>query len=567
MPTITMDLEELMEMTGTTNLNAIIDTITQLKGEVKDITGDEITLELEPDRPDLLSVEGLARAIRGYLEIETGLHKASKTKLKKSNLTVKVIDVKVRPYIACAVIRNLKLLDDRAVRSLMRMQEALHLTVGRDRRKVAIGLHDLKAIKPPIIYTEANANTKIIPLDMPIEMTLEEVLINHPKGIAYKHLVRNGYPVYIDKEGVFSFPPIINSERTRVTEETRELFIELTGVDRKAVKQTLNIIVFNLIDRGGEAEKVDVEYVNTETIEETPDLTPRKMKLNVNEMLNLIGIDISAWEAGRLLEKIRYGIIKTTESEIEILIPSYRVDVLHQVDIVEDLAIAYGYDKLTPEIPSILTIGKPSTMEIIEAKIRQSLIGLGFQEILSFTLSSNKLQVEKMNINKMRLIEIENPISSELNVYRRWILPHLMKFLSLNKHVSYPQKIFELGYVATPKKGKIITLRNTSVAMASAKANFAAIQGVLQAFALDLGLNIKLKRMEHPSFIAGRTAAIIANNKVIGIMGEIHPQVLNNFEIEVPVVAFEITHYKPEYPNSNKKPLSIRNGIMAEWLT
>lgn len=554
-------------MTKTTDLNSIINAITQFKGEVKDITEDEIIVELEPDRPDLLSVEGLARALKGYFEIETGLHKASTIELKKSNLTVKVINAKVRPYIACAIVKNLNL-DDRAVRSLMRMQEALHLTIGRDRRKVAIGFHDLSTIKPPIIYTEADAKTEIIPLDMPIEMTLEEVLINHPKGMAYKHLVQEGYPVYIDEKGVFSFPPIINSERTRVTERTKDLFIELTGINPKAVKQTLNIIIFNLIDRGGEIETVNIEYVNENKVEVTPNLKPRKMKLTINEILNLIGININASQIAKLLERMQYGVTKIIDNkEIEILIPAYRVDVLHKVDIIEDIAIAYGYDKLTPEIPNIVTVGKPSKMEVLEAKIRQSLIGLGFQEILTFTLSSNKLQTRQMNIEKMKLVELENPITSELNVYRRWILPHLMRFLSLNKHVSYPQKIFEIGYVAIPYKEEIITLRNTAVAIASAKTTFTEIQGVLQAFALDLELNIKLERKEHPSFITGRTAAIIVNNETIGIIGEIHPQILNNFQIEVPVVAMEITHYKPEYPNSNKKPLTIKNGVKALWLT
>ena len=251
MPTITIDLSELREMVGPVSIEELVEVITQLKGEVKGIEGDELTVELEPDRPDILSVEGLARALKGYLEIEPGLHESSLKPLRDSGLTVKVINAKVRPYIACAVVKGLKL-DDRAVRSLMRMQEVLHLTLGRNRRKVAIGFHDLKAIHPPIIYTEAKPTDTMIPLDMPIEMSLKEVIEKHPKGIEFKHLVKGGYPVYVDKQGIFSFPPIINSERTRVTEESENLFIELTGIDAKAVKQTLNIIAFNLIDRGGE---------------------------------------------------------------------------------------------------------------------------------------------------------------------------------------------------------------------------------------------------------------------------------------------------------------------------
>jgi len=563
LPTITIDLSELREMVGPVSIEELVEVITQLKGEVKGIEGDELTVELEPDRPDILSVEGLARALKGYLEIEPGLHESSLKPLRDSGLTVKVINAKVRPYIACAVVKGLKL-DDRAVRSLMRMQEVLHLTLGRNRRKVAIGFHDLKAIHPPIIYTEAKPTDTMIPLDMPIEMSLKEVLEKHPKGIEFKHLVKGGYPVYVDKQGIFSFPPIINSERTRVTEESENLFIELTGIDAKAVKQTLNIIAFNLIDRGGEVELVKVEYENR--MEVTPNLEPRKMKVNLNEISNLIGIKLDEKLAKRLLAKMRYGISKISKSELEVLIPAYRVDVMHMVDIAEDIAIAYGYANLTPELPNIVTVGKPSIMEILEAKIRQSLIGLGLQEVMTFTLSGRKLQAKLMNLDNLELVEIENPITLDLNVYRRWITPHLMRFLSQNKHVAYPQKIFEIGYVAVPVNGRIEVLRNTAAAVASSKATFTEIQGILQALAVDLGVNFKLKKWEHPSFIPGRTAAIIVNGEAVGIIGEIHPQVLNNFELEVPVVAFEITHYKPTYPNSREKPKSINDKIKALWM-
>ncbi|MCS7386489.1 MAG: phenylalanine--tRNA ligase subunit beta [archaeon GB-1867-005] len=563
MPTITIDLTELREIMGPVSLEKLVEAITQFKGEVKGVEGDELIVELEPDRPDILSVEGLSRALKGYFEMELGLHEASLKPLKDPSLTVKVVNAKARPYIACAVIRGLKL-DDKAVRSLMRMQENLHLTLGRNRRKVAIGFHDLEAISPPIIYTEAKPTDTIIPLEMPVKMKLKEVLERHPKGIEFKHLISKGYPVYIDEEGIFSFPPIINSERTKVTEKTENLFVELTGIDAKAVKQTLNIIAFNLIDRGGEVQLVKVEY--EDRIEVTPNLKPRKMKINLKEVSKLIGIQLDEKLAKHLLEKMRYGASIRSKNELEVLIPAYRVDVMHMVDVAEDIAIAYGYDKLTPELPSIVTVGKPSLMEVLEAKIRQSLVGLGLQEVMTFTLSGKKLQAELMNMKNLQLVEIENPITSDLNVYRRWITPHLMRFLSQNKHVNYPQKIFEIGYVAVPLNGKVKVLRNTAAAVASSKATFTEIQGILQALALDLGLSVKLRKTEHPSFIPGRTAAIIINGEVAGVIGEIHPQVLNNFELEVPVVAFEITHYKPTYPNAPEKPKSISNGIKAIWI-
>ena len=342
MPTINIDLDELKAMVGIDDLKEIEYAITQLKGEIKGIEENELIVELEPDRPDILSVEGLARALRGYLEIEIGIHKATLEVLRTSKLEVKVINAKVRPYIACAIVRDLRL-DDKAVRSLMRMQEVLHLTLGRNRRKVAIGLHDLRAIKPPIIYTEAKSTDRMIPLDMPIEMSLQEILEKHPKGREYRHLVRNGYPVYIDKEGIFSFPPIINSERTRVTEETRDIFIELTGIDEKAVKQTLNIITFNLMDRGGKVESIKINYADRKRVDYTPDLKPKIMKIDLNRVLNLIGLNLTVNEVKHLLSKMRFGIGKILNNEIEVIIPPYRVDVMHEVDIAEDIAIAYGY--------------------------------------------------------------------------------------------------------------------------------------------------------------------------------------------------------------------------------
>ena len=225
MPTISVDIEELLKMTGEKALERIKEAISQFKGEVKSIEEDEINIELEPDRPDILSVEGLTRAIRAYLQKEPGYPKKLRRKIKKSKIRVEVNEARTRPYIACAIIKDIKI-DEKTVKSIMRMQETLHMTLGRDRRKVAIGIHNYDKIKPPIIYTEVKSTEKMIPLEMPLEMTLKEVLEKHPKGKQFRHLIKDRCPVYIDEEGIFSFPPIINGERTRVTRETRNLFVE-----------------------------------------------------------------------------------------------------------------------------------------------------------------------------------------------------------------------------------------------------------------------------------------------------------------------------------------------------
>jgi phenylalanyl-tRNA synthetase beta chain len=543
MPTISFDKKDLIELIGKKiDEEELLYCIRQFKGEVKSFSNEEITIELEPDRPDLFSIEGLARAIKGYLGIEKGLHKSALMKIDNSNISIKIINAKLRPFVASAIVRNIKF-TDKSIKSLMNTQEALNETIGRGRRKVAIGIHDFDKIEPPIYYSDAPSNFKIIPLDFYEEMTLEEVLYKHPKGIKFKHLLNGkSFPIYYDKLGIFSFPPIINSERTRVTEKTKNIFIEITGTDDLAVKQTLNILVTDLIDRGGLIQKVKIEGKRKYT---TPDLKPKKHIIKVDDVNNLIGLKLTSIKIKNLLKRMRYGIGKIYSNKIEVLYPAYRIDILHSVDIIEDIAIAYGYDKLIPELPKISTIGSLSLIEKEESKIRQVLIGLGFQEIRTFTLSNEKIQAKLMNLNSLDLIEIENPVTIELNCFRRWITPHLMNFLSINKHVKYPQRIFEIGYVAFPDEkfeNKVRTLRNTAVVIASSETNFSEIKSVLEAFASLLGWNIELIEENYPYYINGRSVKIIKDGKEIGFMGEIHPQILNNFELEVPVTSFEITH-------------------------
>jgi phenylalanyl-tRNA synthetase beta chain len=543
MPTISFDKKDLIELIGKKiDEEEILYCIRQFKGEIKNLSSEEILIELEPDRPDLFSIEGLARAIKGYIGIEKGLHKSALMKIDNSNISIKIINAKLRPFVASAIVKNIKF-TDKSIKSLMNTQEALNETIGRNRKKVAIGIHDFDKIEPPIYYSDVSSNFKIIPLDFYEEMTLEEVLYKHPKGIKFKNLVyENKFPVYYDKLGIFSFPPIINSERTRVTEETKNLFIEITGTDDLAVKQTLNILISDLIDRGGLVQKVKIEGRRKYT---TPDLKPKKCIIKIDDVNNLIGLNLTSKKIKNLLERMRYGIGKIYSNKIEVIYPAYRIDILHSVDIIEDIAIAYGYDKLIPEMPKISTIGSLSLIEKEESKIRQILIGLGFQEVRTFTLSNKEIQAKLMNLDNLDLIEIENPVTIELNCFRRWITPHLMNFLSINKHVKYPQRIFEIGYVAFPDEkfeNKVRTLRNIAVVIANSETSFSEIKSILEAFASLLGWNIELIEENYPYYINGRSVKIIKNGKEIGFMGEIHPQILNNFELEVPVTSFEVTH-------------------------
>jgi phenylalanyl-tRNA synthetase beta chain len=548
MPTVVFNKRTLFSLIKDINESLLLEVVKNFKGEIKSISDDEVTIELEPDRPDLFSIFGFSRAIRSYINAASCLHKIIEREIPYSGIMVEIVQAKIRPFIACAVVKNVNL-NYNTIKDLMNFQEMLHVTVGRDRKKVAIGIHDLDRIVPPILYTEVSPKLKMIPLGLQEELSLEEILKKHEKGIKYAHLVGDQLcPVYIDKIGIFSFPPIINSSRTKVTTDTKNLFIELTGTDKRSVEQTLNIILADFIDIGGIIESVQIRNNSLTII--SPNLCPRRMTIDLKSINDLLGLNLQIDTVVSLLQKMMYEVEMVSNNEFKVLVPPYRVDVLHKVDIVEDIAIAYGYDNLKPELPNIATIGKEAEMERREARIREVLIGLGFQEVLTFTLTSERKQSQLMNLVNVELVRIENPISDEYCVYRRWIIPNLLDFLSLNKHRKYPQKIFEIGYVSYPANGSIIVGRTVSAVIASSDISFANIKGVYEALNRLLRLNTKLIRKNHPSFIQGRSAAIILNDHEVGILGEIHPSVLNNFNISVPVVALEFTHYYPKYCNS-----------------
>ncbi len=548
MPTITFNKKTLFSLMKNIDEPLLLDIIKNFKGEIKNLSEDEITIELEPDRPDLFSVFGLSRAIKSYITTSSYLYEVIKKEVPYSGIIVEIVQAKLRPFIACAVVRNVNLNYD-MIRDLMNFQEMLHITIGRDRRKVAIGIHDLDRIAPPILYTEVSPKSKMVPLGMCEELSLEEVLKKHEKGIKYAHLIDGqSCPVYIDKIGIFSFPPIVNSNRTKVTIDTKNLLIELTGTDKRSVEQTLNVILADFIDMGNIIESVQIRK-NSLTIF-SPDLHPKRITVDLTSINDLLGLNLQIDAVINLLRKMMYDVRAVSGDMLEVLVPPYRIDVLHKVDVIEDVAIAYGYNNLEPELPSIATIGREAEMEQREAKIREVFIGLGFQEVLTFTLTSEKRQSHLMNLVNVELIKIENPISDEYCVYRRWIIPNLLNFLSFNKHRKYPQKIFEIGYVSYPINDNIIVNRNVSAVIAGSNISFTEIKRVHETLSKLLSLNMKLVRKNHPSFIQGRSAAIMLNNCEIGILGEIHPSVLSNFDIAVPVVALEFAHYHPKYCNS-----------------
>lgn len=531
MVVLEIDKNDLLNLIGRELADEQIEeTLFLLKVETK-INENKITCELNPDRPDMFSVEGMAREMKGFLGIETGMVNYL---ISDSDVVLKREKADVRPFITCAIIKDVKLTDE-LIKSLMQLQEKLHASIGRNRKKVAIGVHDFDKIKPPLVYKDVDSY-RFVPLGETKEMDVKEVLVSHPKGKEYAHLLKDKYPAILDKEGLISFPPIINSERTRVTENTKNLFIDVTGTDERAINQTLNIVVCNIVERSGKILTVKV------SAKKTPNLEPKEIGVDVSKIDNLLGLGLSEKDVAEILERMRYKVVKFRGGKIEVLIPPYRTDVLHVIDVVEDVAIGYGYNNIQPILPKIATIGGLSKLEKLSTKIRELMIGLGFQETLNFILTNEQNNFTKMKTDG-KLVEILNPISIEYNVCRTWLLPSLMKILSANKHREYPQRIFEIGdcvILNEETKSGTKTIRKLAAVISYDNANLTEMKSIVEAVLKDFGYKYEIKDYNHPSFIETRCGEILVNEKQIGFFGEVHPEVLTNWELEKPVIGFEI---------------------------
>ena len=533
MPVIEVDKRDLAGLCKMSEgeLEAVLQMV---KAPVDEKEGNKWKLEITGDRPDLLSTEGVARAVLGFIGKETGL---AGYKVEKGKFELNVGKVSARPYILGAVIGGVKLTDT-LIKSIVQLQEKLHDGVGRKRMKVALGINDLDKIKFPVSYTEKPSDFKFVPLGEKKEMCLKDVLEQTSQGKAYGRLLEGfeKYPVLIDSAGkVISMPPIVMSEGVRIGTETKNIFVDVTGTDLKAVGLVLNIVVSSIAERGGKIKSVTVggkQYTN---------FSPEKTKVSVGNIDRTLGLGLKEKEVVSILERMRYGAKALKEGNIEVSIPAYRGDILHWIDIAEDVAIGYGFNNIQPFVPRIATIGKILEKTRISRKAREVMTGLGFQEILTFVLTSNKNQFTRMELDGT-CIKIENPISSEFETARAWLLPSMLKILEPNKHREYPQRIFEIGdcILKGGEETGYKNIRKIAAVVTHDYANLTEIKSFLEAFCNLMGRKIDIKPVQHKSFIDSRAAEVFSEGKSIGIFGEIHPAVLQNFGLEKPVIAFEI---------------------------
>ena len=547
MPVITFKYKDLKDLGIDMEKDELIDTLPMMSSDIEDFDDDEIKVEFFPNRPDNLSVEGVARSFKGFIGQEIGLPDY-KVVSSGEEVIVEAEVAEIRPYIAFAKIDNVDFTGDK-LKYIMDFQENLHWVIGRDRKKVAIGIHNADVVNTPFKYiaTPKDANA-FVPLEKDSEMTPDEILTQHDKGKDYAHLIEkfDKYPLILDKDDqVLSMPPIINGELTKIKEDTHNIIVDVTGTDERAVNQALNIICSSFAEVGGQIKSMEVKYEDKSIV--SPDLTPQEMNVHVDTANSLIGgTELTAEDIKQLLYKARFDAEIINDNEVKAIIPAYRVDILHEVDIVENIAVQYHINSVDAKLPEINTVAYENDWFKAESKIREVMVGLGFQEVMSLMLTSEDAHYTKMNQEEKPHVQVAKPITIDRTMIRTSLINSLMEFLEDNKHEDLPQKIFEIGdvlYLDDTKENKTVSSKKLAGVICHSTANFTEIKSVVTSVLSNLGYTMEISDSENKTFIEGRVADVKGEAQkgfIEGFFGEVSPQVITNFTLDYPVIAFEI---------------------------
>ena len=542
MPVINMGYRDLEELVGYgTDSAEILDRIEQIGAVVERRELDGFDLEVFPDRPDLFSVEGIARAMRAFMGLQPGLMRYE-VHPPQVELRVEPSVLDVRPVIACAVVRNI-IFDDDSIGSLMDFQEKLHLTVGRKRKKVSIGVHDMRYLVSPYTYKGADPKaTRFEPLQGEREMDMDEILTEHPKGVDYAWILegKERYPLIVDAEDqVLSFPPIINGTISQVREDTSDLFLDVTGLDEAACRYSLRILATMLAERGGKIEAVKVVYPDREVV--MPDLEPIPRRVKLADIMPWTGLDLTGEEAARALQIMGFDAAVSEDGKhLDLLVPPWRMDILHDVDIAEDVSIGFGYERVKSVMPQVHTIGHDLPDEDIKRMAHAAFLGRGYTEVMNFVLTSGEEQYGRMGLPEPPgVTRIINPITEHYTIVRTHLVPDLLAYLGRNTHHDYPQEVYEVGPVIL-NGGNHLRIAAVSC---HAKAGFTAAKSLTEGVLRDLGHTgdqVSIEALEVPTYIPGRCAGVSVGGKYVGLFGEVHPEVLERFGIAQPTIAVEL---------------------------
>jgi phenylalanyl-tRNA synthetase beta chain len=502
-------------------------------------------IEVFPNRPDLLSLEGFCRGFLGFL----GKGKVKEYKVEDSGEKLVLEDLPEQwPYAFACIVKGLRF-DDEVIKKVIDIQEKLGMGMLRKRKKGGIGLYPLDKINFPIKFVgKKPEEIKFRPLEFPREINGRQILSQHPTGREYGNICKDWekFPVFIDDKGVvMSMPPIINSHDVgKIDDTTKDVFLEATGNNKDILIKAVNTIVTALSDMGGKIYSIDCKQMDGKVVR-VPNLESEKMEFSLEYVNKNLGLELNEREVKELLG--RMGILcdkgKSREDLIA-LIPAYRNDILHKIDLVEEVAIAYGYDKFEPLLPDISTIGEESRISIMKNKVREILIGLGLLEISTFHLSTKEKQFKRVGVKefKDRMIEVLDS-KTENNVLRDSLFAQTIMVLSENSDASYPQRIFEIGKVFRLDDSVdtgVEEVEKLCVSLCHEGVGFTEVRQILDYLMRMLSIDYEVREGSCEGFIDGRVGEIFVNGVSIGFLGEVKPSVLKNNRIGMPVSSLEI---------------------------
>ncbi len=600
MPVVDLGLARLQGLLGAggnrVTKKRIIETLPFLGLDIESGSAADGTVRVEysPNRPDYSTEYGIAMGLEGLLGIATGPVDAVNTgkgagrgrggkqggggrrggkqgetpRRIRADLSV----LRVRPCITgvCAIgAAPGTRVDDNLIKQLMTMQEDLHMGIGRGRKKSSVGIHDLDALSFPLRYTTATRNHMLTPLHESAPMTVRRILSDTDTGKMYGPLLGSGeVPVLLDSEGgTVSLPPVINSASTAVTTKTRNLFVEVTGMDRGDVEDALSVVAVTLQRAGFALREVGISGASNRA----PSFAGKRMTVDPDLVRRSLGLDMSLKTIMTCIRRSRIAATPAPRGRIACVIPRYRFDVLGPMDIVEEAALGYGVENLQPQIPPTQTVGGAGAQTRGLRTVDDMMTGLGYAEALNSCLTDggppydgNGNTSGRPAGNQMSVLDSK---SREHTVLRDSLLPGLASNLSGNIHHSYPQRLYETGTVFAGERNSGISERVGLAAVTAHKtADFSEIKSVLLAV-LDAGFGTRASTVRPATsanrmFEEGRSAEVVVasssatsaaagggaqgasghvgKGRIVGMVGQLNSSVLKHLKIRVPVAGFEV---------------------------
>jgi len=513
----------------------VLDRLPYIGLDIESSEREFVRVEYSPNRPDFGTDYGISRALRGLMGKEVGLPTYSAS---PSGITVSVDPrlSSVRPYISCATAFGLSL-DDEDVRQLISLQEDLHNGLGRRRKKAAIGLHDMDPLTPPIKYSAVLSSFKFRPLESGKAMKIEEILAKTEQGRLYGGILSRTrlFPIIVDsRDVVLSFPPVVNGTATKLSAKTRKIFVDVTGTESRTVDDVLAILVTTLSDMGAKIGSVFVKNKNGGR--NTPDLSVAQVRLDLALVRRVTGLDLTRKQVIGCLRRSRLDVRGG-----RVLVPRYRIDILHPVDIAEEVALGYGIDKISALYPASKQPGMFNPFDEFLDKASDIMAGSGMVEMMTYELTDEKLLYDSFGRPSGDKIGVENPKSAEHSILRDSLVPSLLAALARNVKEEYPQRLFEIGRVYTKSKQGVDESWHLGCLLAHSQVSYTEAKMHLDSFVrLMTAREPETRQTHHWAFAEGRSASVLLGGVDLGFVGEVGPEALHAFGLNLPVAGFEI---------------------------